>query len=53
MGNPHVSHEIVLKKLMALKTKATQFKLTFNVPQAYRTSNQVDRLINYQDRILD
>lgn len=48
----HVSHEIVLKKLLALKTKASGFKLTFDFPQAYRTSNQVDRLMNYQDRIL-
>ena len=51
-ASAHVSHEIVLKKLLALNSKATQFKLTFDAPQAYRTSNQVDRLINYQDRIL-
>jgi hypothetical protein len=48
----NVSHEIVLKKLLALKTKATLFKRTFDFPQAYRTSNQIDRLMNYQDRIL-
>jgi hypothetical protein len=51
-ASTHVAHEIVLKKLVALKTKATQFKQTFEAPGAYRTSNQVDRLINYQDRIL-
>jgi hypothetical protein len=48
----HVSDDLILKKLVALNAKATQFKLTFDAPQAYRTSNQVDRLINYQDRIL-
>lgn len=48
----NVSHEIVLKKLIALKAKASGFRLTFAFPQAYRTSNQVDRLMNYQDRML-
>jgi hypothetical protein len=51
-ASTQVKHEIVLKKLVALKTKATQFRLTFEFPQAYRTSNQVDRLMNYQDRLL-
>jgi hypothetical protein len=51
-ASTNVSHEIILTKLVALKTKATQFKLSFDAPQAYRTSNQVDRLIDYQDRIL-
>lgn len=51
-ASTNVSHEIVLKKLVALKTKATKLKLTFEVPQVYRTRNQVGRLINYQNRIL-
>ncbi|NJL41306.1 MAG: hypothetical protein HC899_34800 [Leptolyngbyaceae cyanobacterium SM1_4_3] len=37
---------------MSLPHKAAQLKVTFDLPQAYRTSNQVDRLMNYQDRIL-
>jgi hypothetical protein len=39
-------------KLDALQGLAGNFKHTFDDPDAYRTSNQVDRLINYQDRIL-
>jgi hypothetical protein len=40
------------QKLLNLPTKAAQLNVTFDLPHAYRTSNQVDRLINYQDRIL-
>jgi hypothetical protein len=40
------------QKIQGLTQKAARFKLTFEIPQAYRTSNQVDRLMNYQDRIL-
>lgn len=40
------------QKIQKLRHKAEAFKLTFDLPQAYRTSNQVDRLINYQDRVL-
>ena len=42
----------VLEKLTKLKQLAPNFKLTFTYPDAYRTSNTVDRLMNYQDRIL-
>jgi hypothetical protein len=45
--------EKVRPKLRSLPTKAAQFNVTFDLPQAYRTSNQVNRLMNYQDRILD
>lgn len=44
--------EILHQKIQGLTKKAAQFKLTFACPLAYRTSNQVDRLMNYQDRIL-
>jgi hypothetical protein len=50
-AHPDVS-EVLLSKLAKLKTLAQNFKLTFTHPQAYRTSNAVDRLMNYQDRIL-
>lgn len=40
------------EKLSKLKDYAHNFKLTFTHPDAYRTSNAVDRLMNYQDRIL-
>lgn len=42
----------VRQKLLGLKAKAPQFKVTFDMPGAARTINQVDRLMNYQDRIL-
>jgi len=40
------------QKLLNLSHKAAQLTVTFDLPHAYRTSNQVDRLMNYQDRIL-
>jgi hypothetical protein len=40
------------QKLLNLPSKAPQLQVTFDLPHAYRTSNQVDRLMNYQDRIL-
>jgi hypothetical protein len=47
-----VTHEAVRQKLLALKSKAVGFRPRFTFPEAYRTSNQVDRLINIQDRLL-
>jgi hypothetical protein len=44
--------EPVLQKLQALIANAPRFQLTFAFPKAYRTSNQVDRLMNYQARLL-
>jgi hypothetical protein len=44
--------DAVRQKLLTVKAKAPQFKVTFSMPDAARTSNQVDRLMNYQDRIL-
>jgi hypothetical protein len=44
--------DAVRQKLLSLKAKAPQFTVTFRMPDAARTSNQVDRLMNYQDRIL-
>lgn len=44
--------EAAVQKVLGLKAKAAQLRVTFALPQAARTSNQVDRLINYQDRIL-
>lgn len=44
--------ESVAQQLEKLPAKAPRFKRTFDYPDAYRTSNPVDRLIRYQDRIL-
>ena len=38
--------------MLALCYKAPLFKLAFDFPSAYRTSNALDRLMNYQDRLL-
>ncbi len=40
------------QKLLSLPNKAAQLTVPFDLPQSYRTSNSVDRLMNYQDRIL-
>jgi hypothetical protein len=42
----------VRDKLLKLKAKAPQFTIAFALPEAARTSNQVDRLMHYQDRLL-
>jgi len=39
-------------KVLALCHQAPDFKVAFDFPAAYRTSNALDRLMNYQDRIL-
>jgi hypothetical protein len=50
-GHPHLTGP-VQDKVLALCHKAPQFKIAFDFPSAYRTSNALDRLMNYQDRIL-
>lgn len=50
-GHQHLRGS-VQDKLLTLCHKAPQFKLAFDFPTAYRTSNALDRLMNYQDRIL-
>lgn len=42
----------VQEKVLALCHNAPHFKSAFDFPTAYRTSNALDRLMNYQDRIL-
>ncbi|MBD2371082.1 hypothetical protein H6G55_28875 [Leptolyngbya sp. FACHB-161] len=52
-SNPKIDlPDAVRQKLLGLKAKAPQFTVAFDLPDAARTSNQVDRLINYQDRLL-
>jgi hypothetical protein len=50
-AHPNLSG-VLREKLNKLKMLAPNFKLTFTYPDAYRTSNTVDRVMNYQDRIL-
>ncbi len=40
------------QKLLNLKTKSAKFQAAYDFPDAYRTSNMLDRLMNYQDRLL-
>jgi len=47
-----ITIDSVREKVLGLCDKAPEFKKTFSHPQAYRTSNALDRLMNYQDRIL-
>jgi hypothetical protein len=42
----------VQQKVLDLCHKAPRFKIAFHFPTAYRTSNALDRLMNYQDRVL-
>ena len=42
----------VKEKLEDLWTHTTDFKKAYDHPGAYRTSNALDRLMNYQDRLL-
>ena len=42
----------VLSKILELCSNSSKFKLAFDFPSAYRTSATLDRLMNYQDRVL-
>jgi hypothetical protein len=44
--------DLVREKVLGLCEKAPEFKKSFAHPHAYRTSNELDRLMNYQDRVL-
>ena len=50
-GHQHLTGP-VQENVLALCHNAPQFKIAFDFPSAYRTSNALDRLMNYQDRIL-
>jgi hypothetical protein len=44
--------DTVQQKVLELCANAHHFKLAFAFPTAHRTSNMLDRLMNYQDRLL-
>ena len=50
--HPLENYPTVREKLQKLEQKATQFEAAYDHPGAYRTSNALDRLMNYQDRVL-
>ena len=48
----HLTTGAVKDKVLSLCEKSSEFKPAFSYPEAYRTSNQIDRLMDYQDRVL-
>lgn len=48
----HLEDSPVKKAVLDLCSKTSKFKAAFQNPTAHRTSNMVDRLMNYQDRVL-
>ena len=48
----HLTEGAVKDKVLSLCEKSSEFKPAFAYPEAYRTSNQIDRLMDYQDRVL-
>lgn len=48
----NVKEPATLSKILELCSNSPKFKLAFDFPQSYRTSANLDRLMNYQDRIL-
>jgi len=40
--------ETVRQKLLNLKAKSAKFQKAYDFPDAYRTSNPLDRLMNYR-----
>ena len=48
----HLEDSPVKKAVSDLCGKASKFKVAFRKPTAHRTSNMVDRLMNYQNRLL-
>jgi hypothetical protein len=44
--------DFILTKILNLAVKASQFTVAYDFPEAHRTSNMLDRLMNYQNRIL-
>ncbi len=47
-----VKQQTVRQKLLNLRSKSVKFQAAYDHPNAYRTSNMLDRLMNYQDRLL-
>lgn len=48
----HISLTSVQTKMQSIALKASRYSVAFQHPEAYRTSNEVDRLMNIQDRLL-
>jgi hypothetical protein len=51
-ATPHIRLASAKEKLLDLCHRAADFKKAYAHPGAYRTSNALERLMNYQDRLL-
>jgi hypothetical protein len=47
-----IDSEQVREKVTKLRAKSEKFQVAYDFPTAHRTSNALDRLMNYQDRYL-
>jgi len=47
-----VKQKTLRQRVLNLKGKSQQFQVAYDYPEAARTSNMLDRLMNYQDRLL-
>ncbi len=47
-----VKQPSILKRLLNLKGKSQLFQVAYDYPEGARTSNMLDRLMNYQERLL-
>lgn len=52
MGSNPRQTENGAAKAINLRVKSPEFQTAYDFPDAYRTSNTLDRLMNYQDRWL-
>lgn len=48
----HACSESVRAKVQSIAHRASDFSVAFAHPESYRTSNEVDRMMNFQDRLL-
>lgn len=47
-----LNQKTLVHRVLKLKGKSHQFQVAYDYPEAARTSNMLDRLMNYQDRLL-
>ncbi len=48
----NVKQKTICQRVLNLKGKSQQFQVAYDHPEAARTSNRLDRLMNYQERLL-
>lgn len=48
----HTKQQSIHQRLESMRMKSKQFQVAYNYPNVAWTGNMVDRLVNYQDRLL-